>query len=64
DQFGGVQGKKFGFRSGFKQLLFKTSSLPIKEQGIELEKAFDEWMGYGNNHHEQVDDVTVLGIVI
>ena len=64
DQFGGPLGKKFGFQGGFKQLILKTSLLRIKEQGKELERAFDEWVNPNNQVFEQVDDVTVLGIVV
>ncbi len=64
DQFGGPYGKKFGFQGGLKQLILNTSSLPIKEQGKELERAFDEWVNPTTQVFEQVDDVTVLGIVV
>lgn len=59
DQFGGDKGKKF-MTKRFKDLLKRISSLNIKDQKLELEKAFNNWKGM----HEQVDDVSVVGIKI
>jgi serine phosphatase RsbU (regulator of sigma subunit) len=57
DQFGGSQNKKFK-ANRFKQLLNKTSKLPITKQEKILEKIMQDWMqGY-----EQIDDMCVLGV--
>jgi hypothetical protein len=57
DQFGGSQNKKFK-ANRFKQLLNKTSQLPITKQKKVLEKMMHDWMrGY-----QQIDDMCVLGV--
>jgi serine phosphatase RsbU (regulator of sigma subunit) len=57
DQFGGSQNKKFK-ANRFKQLLNKTSQLPITKQKKVLQKIMHDWMqGY-----EQIDDMCVLGV--
>jgi len=68
DQFGGPKGKKFKYKH-FKEILAKNSSLPMYAQKNILEKTLDEWQHYRDNdkeetHHEQLDDITVLGIRI
>jgi serine phosphatase RsbU (regulator of sigma subunit) len=57
DQFGGAKGKKF-MSKNLKELLLKQAGLGMKEQKELLERAFKEWVGV----HEQVDDVTIIGI--
>jgi serine phosphatase RsbU (regulator of sigma subunit) len=57
DQFGGPDGKKFKYKQ-FEQLLLSVSSLPMKDQMRMVQAKFTEWKG----HHEQVDDVCVIGI--
>lgn len=57
DQFGGERGKKLMMKN-FRMLLENISHLPVKEQREQLEKTFDEWRG----HHEQVDDICVVGV--
>ncbi|MDO9188166.1 MAG: two-component regulator propeller domain-containing protein [Bacteroidia bacterium] len=59
DQFGGTKGKKFMSKQ-LKKKLTSIHSLPLKEQEIILENAFEDWKG----DLEQVDDVTVMGIRI
>jgi serine phosphatase RsbU (regulator of sigma subunit) len=59
DQFGGPKGKKLKLKT-LKSLLIEISILPIKEQKIELEKAFHDWMG----DLEQLDDVCLIGLKI
>lgn len=56
DQFGGTEGHKF-MSKRFKDLLHSIHHLSMREQHIELEKKFNQWMGW----HEQVDDVLVIG---
>ncbi|MCK5136325.1 MAG: SpoIIE family protein phosphatase [Bacteroidales bacterium] len=57
DQFGGEKDKKFS-RKRFRNLLLEIHSMPVPEQKAALEKALDAWM----DGHEQVDDITVMGI--
>ncbi len=56
DQFGGKEGYKF-MSKRFKDFLFSIHHLPMHEQHQELEKRLNQWMG----HHEQVDDILVIG---
>lgn len=64
DQFGGPNGKKFNMHSAFKRLIAETAKLPMQEQGQELETVFDTWVNYRGRGFEQIDDVTVLGIMV
>ncbi|MES2838090.1 MAG: tetratricopeptide repeat protein [Bacteroidota bacterium] len=57
DQFGGVKGKKFK-TSNMKTLFNSIKNLPLEEQKIEVENAFENWRG----DLEQVDDVCVIGV--
>jgi serine phosphatase RsbU (regulator of sigma subunit) len=57
DQFGGPQGKKFKYRN-LQKLLLSIKDKPMNEQRNILDQRFEEWRG----SHEQVDDVTVIGI--
>lgn len=59
DQFGGGKGKKFMIKKLYETLLSVTI-LPMREQRVLLEKAFEDWKG----NHSQVDDVLVIGIRI
>jgi serine phosphatase RsbU (regulator of sigma subunit) len=56
DQFGGEDGRKFMTKS-FKALLAEIQPQPLSEQIQVLEKAHLDWRG----HHEQVDDICVIG---
>lgn len=60
DQFGGPRGKKMKPRL-FREEIEKTFHLPIAEQGHQLGKFLNEWMG---NEYEQTDDVCVVGVEI
>ncbi len=64
DQFGGPEGKKFNMHKAFRKLIAQTSTLPMKEQGRVLENTFDNWVNSNGKEYEQIDDVTVLGILI
>jgi len=64
DQFGGPKGKKFNMHKAFKKLIAQTSILPMKEQGRVLEETFDRWIDHDGVKHEQIDDVTILGIMV
>jgi ligand-binding sensor domain-containing protein/serine phosphatase RsbU (regulator of sigma subunit) len=57
DQFGGERGKKMKTTIMRKKVL-ELSSLPIKQQKIELEKYLQEWQGL----LDQVDDICVIGL--
>jgi ligand-binding sensor domain-containing protein/serine phosphatase RsbU (regulator of sigma subunit) len=57
DQFGGERGKKMKTTIMRKKVL-ELSSLPIKQQKIELEKHLQEWQGL----LDQVDDICVIGV--
>ncbi len=59
DQNGGENNKKFSPRR-FKELLINTSSNTIQKQKEEIAQHFDHW----KNHHEQLDDVLIMGILI
>jgi serine phosphatase RsbU (regulator of sigma subunit) len=64
DQFGGPDGKKYNMHKAFRKLIAQTSILPIKEQGKSLEATFDMWKNQGETKYEQIDDVTLLGLVV
>ena len=59
DQFGGEKGKKFKYKP-LENLFCAIADKDVKEQRDILAKAFDDW----KNHHEQVDDVLIMGIKI
>jgi serine phosphatase RsbU (regulator of sigma subunit) len=59
DQFGGSDYKKFKSKN-FKNLLISVSSNKIEEQKQVLKNTLELWQ----NGHEQIDDITVLGIRI
>jgi serine phosphatase RsbU (regulator of sigma subunit) len=57
DQFGGKDGKKF-MRRQLEQMIGAIKDKTISEQLERINAEFDSWKG----NHEQVDDVTVIGI--
>jgi serine phosphatase RsbU (regulator of sigma subunit) len=57
DQFGGENNKKFS-RHRFRELLLEIHELKMTEQKRALQISLEDWM----NGHEQVDDITVMGI--
>jgi len=59
DQFGGPKGKKFKYKQ-FTEQLGVISQQNILIQKGNLSKVFDDWKGT----LEQVDDVTVIGIIV
>jgi tetratricopeptide (TPR) repeat protein len=59
DQFGGPKGKKFKYKQ-LEELLLNNSRCSLEEQQRVLDSAFEEWKG----HFDQVDDVTVIGIML
>jgi serine phosphatase RsbU (regulator of sigma subunit) len=59
DQFGGPEGKKFGYPR-LRNILLSNASEEMDMQKSALIKAYDEWRGT----HYQIDDVLVIGIRI
>lgn len=57
DQFGGPKGKKFKYQP-FKRLLSSISEKPMHEQGLQLDREFEQWRG----DMDQIDDVVVIGL--
>jgi serine phosphatase RsbU (regulator of sigma subunit) len=57
DQFGGPNEKKF-MSAKLKETLAQITEKPMLEQGIILDKIFEEWKG----DNPQVDDVTLIGV--
>jgi len=57
DQFGGPKRKKLKYRP-FKELLLANSEKDMHEQGLLLDKEFEQWKG----DTEQIDDVLVIGL--
>ena len=56
DQFGGPNNRKF-MASQLKALLTEVQSLTLDDQITRLDTAFAQWQG----HHDQVDDVCIIG---
>lgn len=63
DQFGGVKGERYMY-GNFKKIIAETSHLSLQEQGIKLEEELEKWVNYNGKHHEQIDDISVLGLMI
>ncbi len=59
DQFGGPKGKKFKYKQ-LEDLLVENCMLPLEKQKEILDKTFENW----KTGHEQVDDVTILGVML
>ncbi|MEO6305391.1 MAG: SpoIIE family protein phosphatase, partial [Bacteroidia bacterium] len=59
DQFGGAKGKKFKYKQ-LEEILVEHCTEPLEKQKEILNHTFDSW----KVGHEQVDDVTILGIII
>ena len=59
DQFGGEKGKKF-MSKNLRAMLHANAHLPMHELKKLLEETFNQWKG----DHDQVDDVTIIGIKI
>ncbi|HEX2967853.1 MAG TPA: SpoIIE family protein phosphatase [Bacteroidales bacterium] len=59
DQFGGPEGSKFK-KAQFKKLISEIHHRPLSDQKKLIELEFLKWKG----NHEQIDDVTVMGIRI
>ena len=59
DQFGGAQNKKFMVKQ-LKELFATIADKPMNLQNEILKTTFENWKG----EHEQIDDVTILGLKI
>ncbi|BDD12049.1 hypothetical protein FUAX_44810 (plasmid) [Fulvitalea axinellae] len=59
DQFGGPENKKY-MRKRLCQFLADISSLPLEEQGVRIEREFEEWKSGGN----QMDDMCVVALKV
>lgn len=59
DQFGGPEGNKFK-KAFLKKLLADIHFWPLSEQKLLIENEFLKWKG----GHDQVDDITVVGVKI
>jgi len=57
DQFGGPNGKKYKHLP-FKNLLISISDKEMHEQGLQLDREFEQWKG----EMDQIDDVLVIGL--
>lgn len=57
DQFGGRDGRKFKYQP-FRDLMVKSSALPMPGQKMLIEQTFDAWKG----NQQQLDDVLVFGL--
>lgn len=57
DQFGGQHGRKFKYQP-FRDLMVKSSALPMPGQKMLIEQTFDAWKG----NQQQLDDVLVFGL--
>lgn len=59
DQFGGSKGKKLKYKP-LIDMLIRNSAQPMEVQKTMLENSFTEW----KERHDQVDDVTIIGVRI
>jgi ligand-binding sensor domain-containing protein/serine phosphatase RsbU (regulator of sigma subunit)/ABC-type amino acid transport substrate-binding protein len=57
DQFGGPNGKKFKYLT-LKKLLVSMTKKEMHEQGLQLDREFEQWKG----DIDQVDDVVFIGL--
>ena len=59
DQFGGVKGKKFKYKT-LKGLILNLQDHNLSDQKQELQKAFYDW----KRNLEQVDDICIMGVQV
>ncbi|MDF1573781.1 MAG: transporter substrate-binding domain-containing protein [Bacteroidales bacterium] len=57
DQFGGHNGKKFKYLQ-LRNLLASVSQKEMPEQGLQLDREFEQWKG----DLDQIDDVVLIGL--
>ncbi|MBS4013491.1 MAG: tetratricopeptide repeat protein [Bacteroidetes bacterium] len=64
DQFGGPEGKKFSSKQ-LKQLLINTAQHNLIDQKLTIEKSLFNWKNPDKDEsYDQVDDITLLSILI
>ena len=63
DQFGGPMGKKFRYKP-FRELLLSIHKKPMKEQEKELRNTMLSWRKNHGIIHEQIDDISIIGLKI
>lgn len=63
DQFGGPKGKKFKYKP-LKGMLLESAGQSMDEQKGLLEVALDSWINHAGEEYEQVDDITIFGVLI
>ncbi|HBS86365.1 MAG: hypothetical protein A2W91_19315 [Bacteroidetes bacterium GWF2_38_335] len=66
DQFGGPKSKKLKYKT-FKEILLSSQNGSMSEQEKLLDKTIEDWKAYpnvaeGKEHHEQIDDILVIGV--
>jgi len=59
DQFGGENRKKFKSLN-FKQLLLSVQGETMEKQKEQIDNTFETWRG----HHDQIDDVCIIGVKV
>ncbi len=59
DQFGGVKGKKFMVKN-LQRTLIEAQSMSMQNQKNKLDFTIESWKG----HHEQIDDILMIGVKI
>ena len=61
DQFGGPKSKKFKY-PGFRKLLLENSNLKMVDQKIKLISNLESWRNNYSVRHDQIDDISVIGL--
>ncbi len=61
DQFGGKKSKKFKY-PGFRKLLIDNNHDKMVEQKIKLISTLESWRNSHSVRHEQIDDISVIGL--
>ncbi len=63
DQFGGPKNRKF-LSKNLKKLLLSNADKPLSNQKEILDTTIEDWKNSCDLHHEQIDDITVMGVRI
>ena len=63
DQFGGEKGKKFKY-TRFRELLLSVANFSMDKQKEIIENTIGNWMKGESFHHEQIDDISVVGFKV
>ncbi|MFT6166225.1 MAG: PAS domain S-box-containing protein [Vicingaceae bacterium] len=62
DQFGGSQGKKFGYKN-FENLILSVQHLQMSQQKAVFDQTIEEWIDLSKDE-DQTDDILVIGFSI